>query len=411
MEVNRDEAARALLIAQNKWQSGDKAGALRLARKSHSLYPTDANKQLIEKYSAQEEKQTSETTGTTASKESSGSGGQTEKEGLRNRATAKGTQKQQQQQQRIYTEDQVAAVRRVMSKQSDYYGVLGVERTATEAEIKKAYRKSALTFHPDKNKAPRADEAFKLVAHAFTVLSDGDKRAHYDRFGADARSSSSAPQSRQHQQHPFANAGFRGFDDEISPEDLFNMFFGGDFGQFNVQFGPNGGFGQRGVRFGTGRRPFQQQQQQQQQGTANRGVWASCMQILPLILLLLSFFGSALISVLFGDDSGPSYAFERTARYTNARMTGSRNVAYWVDAREFSRSALDRAPAKLWQYEREVEAQYISHLQRRCRREREHKRNEIYLAQGWLGIGVDKKRLEAAEAIPMPACDELRRFR
>ncbi|KAJ2616857.1 Chaperone protein dnaJ [Coemansia sp. RSA 1365] len=405
MEVNRDEAARALLIAQSKWQSGDKAGALRLARKSHSLYPTDANKRLIEEYSAQGEKQTPETAGTTASKESSGR--QTEKEGLRNRATSKGTQKQEQQQRRIYTEDQVAAVRQVMTKQNDYYGVLGVKRTATEVEIKKAYRKSALTFHPDKNKAPRADEAFKLVAHAFTVLSDGDKRAHYDRFGADTRSSSSAPQQRQ---QPFATSGFRGFDDEISPEDLFNMFFGGDFGQFNVQFGPNGGFAQRGVRFGAGRRPFQQQQQQQQ-GTANRGVWASCMQILPLILLLLSFFGSAVISVLFGDDSGPSYAFERSARYTNARMTTSRNVAYWVDGREFARSALDRAPAKLWQYEREVEAQYISHLQRRCRREREHKRNQIYLAQGWLGIGVDKKRLEAAEAIPMPSCDELRRFR
>ncbi|KAJ2083757.1 Chaperone protein dnaJ [Coemansia sp. RSA 988] len=410
MEVNRDEAARALLIAQNKWQSGDKVGALRLARKSHSLYPTDANKQLIEKYSAQEEKQTPETASTTASKESNG--GQTEKEGLRNRATAKGAPKQQQQQKRIYTEEQIAAVKRVMSKQNDYYSVLGVERTATEVEIKKAYRKSALTFHPDKNKAPRADEAFKLVAHAFTVLSDGNKRAHYDRFGVDARSSNSnAPQSRQHQQHPFANAGFRGFDDEISPEDLFNMFFGGDFGQFNVQFGPNGGFAQRGVRFGTGQRPFQQQRQRQQ-GTANpRGVWASCVQILPLVLLLLSVFGSALISVLFGDDSGPSYAFERSARYSNARMTGSRNVAYWVDGREFARTALDRAPAKLWQYEREIEAQYISHLQRRCRREREHKRNEIYLAQGWLGIGVDKKRLEAAEATPMPACDELRRFR
>ncbi|OAD07979.1 hypothetical protein MUCCIDRAFT_126048, partial [Mucor lusitanicus CBS 277.49] len=64
-----------------------------------------------------------------------------------------------------------------------YYKVLSVERTATDVQIKKAYRKQALQFHPDKNSAPGADEAFKLVAKAFDVLSDSNKRAIHDEGG------------------------------------------------------------------------------------------------------------------------------------------------------------------------------------------------------------------------------------
>eukprot|EP00616_Rhizochromulina_sp_CCMP1243_P019678 CAMPEP_0118973774 /NCGR_PEP_ID=MMETSP1173-20130426/10903_1 /TAXON_ID=1034831 /ORGANISM="Rhizochromulina marina cf, Strain CCMP1243" /LENGTH=128 /DNA_ID=CAMNT_0006923467 /DNA_START=91 /DNA_END=474 /DNA_ORIENTATION=- len=65
----------------------------------------------------------------------------------------------------------------------DYYKVLGVSRTADEKQLKKAYRKLALKYHPDKNPSPEAEEAFKKVSEAYDVLSDKDKRAGYDRFG------------------------------------------------------------------------------------------------------------------------------------------------------------------------------------------------------------------------------------
>ncbi len=55
----------------------------------------------------------------------------------------------------------------------DYYKILGVSRTATEDEIKKAYRKMALKYHPDKNTSPGAEEKFKEVAEAYDVLNDG----------------------------------------------------------------------------------------------------------------------------------------------------------------------------------------------------------------------------------------------
>merc|ERR1712130_920733 len=65
----------------------------------------------------------------------------------------------------------------------DFYKVLGIVKGATDDEIKKAYRKMALKYHPDKNKAPDADEKFKDIAYAYEVLSDKKKRDVYDRFG------------------------------------------------------------------------------------------------------------------------------------------------------------------------------------------------------------------------------------
>ncbi len=65
----------------------------------------------------------------------------------------------------------------------DYYEVLGVSRNATKEEIKQAYRKLALKYHPDRNKSPDAEEKFKLISEAYAVLSDDEKRKIYDMYG------------------------------------------------------------------------------------------------------------------------------------------------------------------------------------------------------------------------------------
>lgn len=65
----------------------------------------------------------------------------------------------------------------------DYYKTLGIEKGAKDEDIKKAYRKLALKYHPDKNKTPGAEEKFKEVAEAYEVLSDKKKREVYDRYG------------------------------------------------------------------------------------------------------------------------------------------------------------------------------------------------------------------------------------
>ena len=71
-----------------------------------------------------------------------------------------------------------------MAEKRDYYEVLGVDKSASIDDIKKAYRKKAIQYHPDKNPGDKeAEEKFKEAAEAYAVLSDPDKKAKYDRFG------------------------------------------------------------------------------------------------------------------------------------------------------------------------------------------------------------------------------------
>ena len=72
-----------------------------------------------------------------------------------------------------------------MADEKDYYKILGVERTASADEIKRAYKKVAIKYHPDRNPGNKeAEEKFKQAAEAYDVLRDPDKRARYDQFGA-----------------------------------------------------------------------------------------------------------------------------------------------------------------------------------------------------------------------------------
>jgi molecular chaperone DnaJ len=114
-----------------------------------------------------------------------------------------------------------------MSATRDYYGVLGVPRDASEADIKKAFRRLARELHPDVNSHdPDAEEKFKQAAEAYEVLSDAERRAIYDRYGHEGlRSGGYAPN----------------FDAFGSVADIFEAFFGGAGSPFGDLFGTGGG--------------------------------------------------------------------------------------------------------------------------------------------------------------------------
>ena len=112
-----------------------------------------------------------------------------------------------------------------MSDKRDYYEILGVAKNATADEIKSAYRKLAMKYHPDRNPGDKAaEEKFKEAAEAYDVLHDADKRARYDQFGHQA----------------FANGGGGGFGaGGMNMDDIFSMFgdiFGGRGGGASFRF-------------------------------------------------------------------------------------------------------------------------------------------------------------------------------
>ncbi|XP_039263772.2 dnaJ homolog subfamily B member 1-like [Styela clava] len=113
----------------------------------------------------------------------------------------------------------------------DFYATLGVSKTATEDEIKKAYRKLALKYHPDKNKSPGAEEKFKKVAEAYEVLSDSKKRETYDRHGEQGLNGGMGGGS--------GGDGFTYTYSNVDPRATFEAFFGSSNPFAN--FGKGGG--------------------------------------------------------------------------------------------------------------------------------------------------------------------------
>merc|ERR1719471_1948119 len=125
---------------------------------------------------------------------------------------------------------------RQILRAKDFYSVLGVDRGCSdEKAMKKAYRKKALKCHPDRNKAPGAEEAFKKLSKAYDCLRDKRQRQIYDQYGEDS------PQMRRNGH----SAQFQ----QMTPDDIIRMFFGGDFG--------GGGMGRGGFHFHAGGFPRQ----------------------------------------------------------------------------------------------------------------------------------------------------------
>lgn len=124
--------------------------------------------------------------------------------------------------ERRYTEEHVKLISQI-KRTRDYYDILGIEKNCSVEEVRKAYRKLSLKVHPDKNKAPGSEEAFKKVCKAFKCLSDGDSRRQYDQMGL-------VEDFEHNQQYNVRRRRSRTahdlFDDDFDPDEIFRTFFG-----------------------------------------------------------------------------------------------------------------------------------------------------------------------------------------
>eukprot|EP00842_Homolaphlyctis_polyrhiza_P003064 jgi/Hompol1/3759/HPOL_003353-RA len=329
-EANKDEALRCLALSKQKFGAGETAAA---ANSSGSGTPAGPN--------------------------------------LRSRAsTASMGSKaaEPEESSRPFTSEQVEGIKRIkaVKAKGDLYGVLGLTKDCSDADIKKAYRKLALQFHPDKCGAPGTDDAFKAIGHAFAVLGDPDKKEQYDRYGVDPESRAASGGRGGGGGGP----GFRGFDgsrfeSEISPEDLFRMFMGGGMG------GDFPGFSKltRHMRFNS----FGHIQDQ----PANA---APAPPARPALY---------------------PWSLHQTREFSDRRHTSLHRVPYYVNRHDFR--ARWNTPERIRDLDSRVEYQYLRNIERMCQQEREVQR--INIQQAYSLFGVNEEQLRRAQGMRMPNCD------
>lgn len=270
----------------------------------------------------------------------------------------------------------------------DYYAILGVDKKANEDEIKKAYKKMALQWHPDKNpnNAEEATKKFKEIAEAFACLSDAHKRAHYDQYGRDNGGGGSGAGHYQ------GGGAFR--DTQLNPEDLFNMFFGGEL--------PRGSFhySSAGFRQTARQRNAPRPHQPNDEGSAG----ASLLHLLPLLLFLLASFSS----FGGGGSSAPVYGFEPSTDFPKVRTTSTgAGVKYFVKANfENEHYRMLSNTVQLQSFEEEVEVSFFKHLQERCRLEKVSFEKGLRSAK----LSGNVQQMADASSFEMPACQQFKKL-
>ncbi|KAI5650792.1 hypothetical protein M9H77_36797 [Catharanthus roseus] len=211
MESNKDEALRCIGIAKEAIASGNKQRALKfigIARRlNHNLSVDDL-------LAACEALDASSSSNLNKEKDAGGVknvAGHAKVDEVLNG-------------ERTYTEEHVQLIKQIKSKK-DYYAILGVEKSCSVEEIRKAYRKLSLKVHPDKNKAPGSEEAFKKVSRAFKCLSEDETRRQYDQTGLVDEFEHSQQYSVRRRSR---RTGHEYYEDEFDPDEIFRAFFGND---------------------------------------------------------------------------------------------------------------------------------------------------------------------------------------
>jgi len=259
-------------------------------------------------------------------------------------------------------------------KEKDYYTLLGVSKNSDKKEIKKKYRKLTMKFHPDRNKDPGAEEAFKKISRACDCLTDVEKRRLYDQYGTET------PEMRQH---------FRRQYQHMTPEDLFNIFAGGSF---------MGGQRGRGSTFSFGGRGQRQDARPPAQGW--QAIGQVLVQALPILLLFVfSFLGSS-------STDNSLFSLTRTGRFTVQKKTPL-DTSFYVD-QSFHYHYENRRSAMRVIHD-QVEGQYVTQLQEECNSQKSAKEKLKRTASGLTG-NERVNLLRRVQGMDQSSCEKLKTY-
>ncbi|RWR83110.1 Chaperone protein dnaJ 49 [Cinnamomum micranthum f. kanehirae] len=361
MDGNKDEALKCLKIGKQALETGDRTRALKFLSKAGRLDPTLPIEDLISNANEQSSPDSPPPPSDPARDESPVSNKAPGATSARVRVSANGPPSPSScSSSNSYTEEQISTVRQI-KKQKDYYAILGLEKGSSVDEVRKAYRKLSLKVHPDKNKAPGAEEAFKAVSKAFQCLSDDESRKRYDLVGSEEEL------VQQNRSYRTAQQGFNGFyEAEFDPDEIFRNFFFGNSGM-----APTAASFQ-GFRFGNGHAHASGNAH----GSGNANIRV-LIQLLPLFLFLL---------LNFIPSSEPIYSLSRQNPYRHQFVT-ERGVHFYVKTSKFEEEYPIDSNERIV-LERQVEREYIGLLSQHCR--------------------VEMQRRQWGLAQQTPYCDRLR---
>uniref|UniRef100_U5EXV9 J domain-containing protein n=1 Tax=Corethrella appendiculata TaxID=1370023 RepID=U5EXV9_9DIPT len=362
MDSNKDESEKCINIAIQAMKCGNKDKAEKFLLKAERLFPSNKAKELLNTLSS-----------------FTFDDGQNQRESApRKRNVNKENHKPDESKLNVdYTPEQAEIVKKIQ-KCKDYYEVLGVTKESSDSEIKKSYKKLALLLHPDKNRAPGAVEAFKAVGNAVAVLTDPQKRKAYDLYGSEQITSNYRSKSSSHNASSYEYAYSRGFESDVTAEELFNIFFGGGFTNH---------------RHTERHRPRFSNFEYQQHNSNQNG-----QPSLAFILILL-FTVVSVLSTFFTSD--PLYSLQPSSKYSVERKTLTYKIPYYVQ-KNFD----NEYQGSIGRLENSVEEEFIATMKRACHNEKNYREAMMARAKSF----GSKSQYAQAQQLKTTSCDVLYRL-
>ena len=264
-------------------------------------------------------------------------------------------------------------------KNNNYYEILGVNKDTTNDDIKKSYKKLALKFHPDKNKSPKAEEAFKKIGTAYQTLTDPKKRELFDKYGSEEEYREKIYQERQ-QAYEY---------EDFDAYDIFDMFFGNiDPEVLRRQ-----------------RRRFRRAQAQQVQINPRYAKFLPFIQLIPILLMSLT----SLIPYLFR--SKDLYSFEKNKDYPFVKKTNRYKIEYYVGKDFEDKYKNMYNTIEMRKVENEIENKYLNYLKIECQDKKQLK-EEIKYKMYYYGKNTYYYKLlsKELENVDLSSCEKLKKY-